>query len=338
MTRIRPPWRRFLTCVTAAIVVTIGGAGTASAAVPNPGPVQNNWFSAFSYSLAHPDVLPQGINDFSCRSDTRPVVLVNGTFENTYANWSRLAPQLAADGFCVFGFDYGGAAGSPIQQVGPMRASGLQLAAFIDRVRTATGSDEVDLIGHSQGGLLPLYYINVLGGADKVGRMIGIEPASQGVSVYGVALLPRLIPGGTALEGVVCAACVDFTAGSSFMREVAAGGYTRPGVTYTTIISRTDGLIQPAEARLPAAPNVTNIVTQDVCGLDFTDHVNAVYDDITLRITRNALDPANSVPPHCKLVLPLLPPQSGAERTMPKPLSTVSGTGVGLPTSSSPRT
>ncbi|MFE5501315.1 esterase/lipase family protein [Amycolatopsis japonica] len=271
--------------------------------------MQNDWLSAFAYSLAHPDALPQGINDFACRSDTRPVVLVNGTVENSYANWSRLAPQLAADGHCVYGFDYGGAAGSPIQQVGPMRASGLQLAAFIDRVRTATGSAKVDLIGHSQGGLLPLYYLNVLGGAGKVGRMIGIEPASQGVSLYGAFLLPKLIPGGTALEGIVCAACVDFTESSSFIREVAAGGYTRPGVEYTTIISRTDGVIRLSEARLPAAPNVTNIITQDVCGLDFTDHVNAVYDDITLRIARNALNPAKSVPPVCKPVWPLLPPQ-----------------------------
>ncbi|GAA0348429.1 alpha/beta fold hydrolase [Streptomyces blastmyceticus] len=125
----------------------------------------------------------------------RPVVLVNGTLENVYATWSRLAPQLRSDGYCVFGFNYGGVEGSPFQQLGPMRDSGRQLAAFVDRVRAATGAPKVDLVGHSQDGLLPLYYINRLHGRSKVARMVGIEPASQGVHVYGLLPLAGRTPG-----------------------------------------------------------------------------------------------------------------------------------------------
>ncbi|ARZ72221.1 lipase [Streptomyces albireticuli] len=287
-------------------------AGARAPGPPPTGPVQNNWASAMLYSVAHPQAYPRGVNEPGCRPDPahpRPVVLVNGTLENVYATWSRLAPQLRSDGFCVFGFHYGGQEGSPFQQLGPMRASGRQLAAFVDRVRAATGAARVDLVGHSQGGLLPLYYINRLDGRTKVGRMVGIEPVSRGVRLHGVLTVMARTPGLSQVEGLVCAACADFTAGSPFMREAAEGGHTRPGVEYTTIISRADGLVTVAEAQLPPARNVTNIVTQDVCPTDLVDHANAVYDDITLRLVRDALDPAGSRPPRCHVTLPLLPPQ-----------------------------
>ncbi|MEU7169161.1 alpha/beta fold hydrolase [Streptomyces morookaense] len=319
--RIVPPALIMATAAMLAFTSTTAASASASAS-PETGPVQNNWTTAFLYSVAHPQAVPAGVNGPGCRpgkARPRPVVLVNGTLENSYANWSRLAPQLHKDGYCVFGFDYGGTDGSPFQQLGPMRTSGLQLSAFVDKVLATTGASRVDLVGHSQGGLLPLYYINRLGGETKVGRMVGIEPASRGVHLYGLLPLVARIPGMPNVMRLDCAACVDFTAGSSFMRETAEGGYTRPAVEYTTIISRTDGLISASEARLPAAPDVTNVVTQDVCSLDFTDHVNAVYDDITLRIVRNALDPAHAVNPGCHVVPPLLPPQSqGLPRSGPQ--------------------
>ncbi|MCD9194760.1 esterase/lipase family protein [Streptomyces albireticuli] len=298
--------------LSAAIAFLPAPAGAEPPGAPPTGPVQNNWASAVLYSVAHPRAYPRGVNEPGCRPDParpRPVVLVNGTLENVYANWSRLAPQLRSDGFCVFGFNYGGQDGSPFQQLGPMRESGRQLAAFVDRVRAATGAARVDLVGHSQGGLLPLYYINRLGGHAEVGRMVGIEPASRGVRLHGVLPLLARTPGLAQVRDLVCQACADFTAGSPFMRETAEGGYTRPGVEYTTIISRTDGLVTVAEARLPPADNVTGVVTQDVCPADLVDHADAVYDDITLRLVRNALDPAGARPPRCHVALPLLPPQ-----------------------------
>lgn len=179
------------------------------------------------------------------------MVLVNGTVEDSDANRSRLAPRLAADGYCVYVFNYGGTPGSPIQQTGPMRTSARQLAGFVDTVLAATGARTADLVGHSQGGLLPLYYINRLGGDTKVHRMVGLEPASRGVHAYGLLPLISAVPAGSALLGATLPAAVDFTAGSDFMRETAQGGYTRADVQYTTVISRTDALITVAEAQLP---------------------------------------------------------------------------------------
>ncbi len=43
-----------------------------------------------------------------------------------------------------------------------------------------------------------------------------------------------------------------------------------------------------------------------MCPQSFADHATVVYDDITLRLVRNALDPSTAQSPACHLVLPLL--------------------------------
>ena len=236
------------------------------------------------------------MNDFGCKptaAHPRPVILLHGTFSNAYANWAMFAPRMAAAGYCVFGLNYGGANGSPVQATGNQRGSAGQLAAFVDEVLAATGAAKVDLVGHSQGALMPLYYINKLGGADKVHNMIGVEPATNGISAYGIMHLYDAVPLLRFYRDLLLPAAQDYTAGSAFVQEIAANGMTRPQVQYTTIISRSDLIITVPEAQLPPAPNVNNVVTQDVCPADQTNHLGAVYDDITLQLVFNALDRAH---------------------------------------------
>ena len=62
----------------------------------------------------------------------------------------------------------------------------VELDAEMDRVLAETGAPKVILIGHSQGGgILPVYYINKLDGADKVSQLIGIAPSNHGTDVDG---------------------------------------------------------------------------------------------------------------------------------------------------------
>jgi triacylglycerol esterase/lipase EstA (alpha/beta hydrolase family) len=44
-----------------------------------------------------------------------------------------------------------------------MEESAKQLAAFVDTVREATGADKVDIVGHSEGSLMPDYYVKSSG-------------------------------------------------------------------------------------------------------------------------------------------------------------------------------
>lgn len=104
-----------------------------------------------------------GWNDYSCKPSAahpRPVVLVHGTFANGVDNWLTLAPYLTNRGYCVFSFDYGQLPGVPLfYALGPIDRSAEQLAVFVDKVLAATGAAETDLVGHSQGGMMPRYYL-----------------------------------------------------------------------------------------------------------------------------------------------------------------------------------
>ena len=80
---------------------------------------------------------------------------------------------------------------------------------------------------------------------------------------------------------------------------------TRPEVEYATVTSRSDLVVQLSESQLPPGPNVSNIVVQDFCAENLTNHGTMVYDDIFLRIVRNLLDPATAVAPSCHAVAPL---------------------------------
>ena len=140
-----------------------------------------------------------GINDFSCRPSAahpRPVVLVHGTFGNAWDNWLVGAPYIAARGFCVFELDYGQVSGVPlIHGLTPVAQSAQQLADYVDQVLAATGASQVDIVGHSQGGMMPRYYLKFLGGAAKVHTLVGIAPSNHGTTLDGIATLAVAVPG-----------------------------------------------------------------------------------------------------------------------------------------------
>lgn len=79
---------------------------------------------------------------------------------------SHCPPKLKRNGYCVFALNYGlengisGAAHAP--------DSAAELRDFIDRVRQATDAKKVDIVGHSQGGMMPRWYMGHMGGAKHV--------------------------------------------------------------------------------------------------------------------------------------------------------------------------
>ncbi|AZG47682.1 esterase/lipase family protein [Gordonia insulae] len=271
------------------------------------GPTQSDWKSAVAYSIQHPEALPIGMNVPGCRPTTdhpRPVVLLNGAFLNKYATWSMYAPQLAAAGYCVFGLDYGGPTSGPFHQVGDLRTSAREIGAFIERVAARTGSDQVDVVGYSEGGLVPFHYLNELGGTRRVNTFIALASPVQGMSGYGFLEWIAQIPGGTGGLKASLPAAVDGTKNSEYMRAIRRDGLTRPDVRYVTVSSRHDLVVDPAEATLTPAPNVTNTVIQDSCPEDHVFHGSVIYDDITLRLVQNALHPSSAQAPHCHPVAP----------------------------------
>jgi triacylglycerol esterase/lipase EstA (alpha/beta hydrolase family) len=255
---------------------------------------------------------PTGSNDWSCKPTAQhpyPVVLVHGTYENMHDNWGAAAPLLAENGYCVFALNYGGRSpNSPFQATGPIADSAAQLATFVDRVRAATGESKVDIVGHSQGGMMPRYYLKNLGGAAKVDKLVGLAPSNHGTTINGLTELGRQLGAREltdTLLGTDCQSCVEQEIGSDFLTELNAGGETVPGIDYTVIATKMDEVVTPyTSAFLAPAPNVTNIAVQDQCALDTAEHLSLSTDPVALTDVLNALDPDHPRQVPCPVVLP----------------------------------
>ncbi|MBT3151797.1 alpha/beta fold hydrolase [Streptomyces sp. CHD11] len=275
------PWKRVIRPLAAFLL--------AAAAVTVPS-------AANAQAAAAPS---SGWNDYTCvpsAAHPRPVVLVHGTFGNSVDNWLGLAPYLKHRGYCVFSLDYGRLPGVPFfHGLGPVEKSAEELDAFVDKVLAATGADETDIVGHSQGGMMPRYYLKFLGGADEVNALVGIAPSNHGTTLGGLTALLPYFPGAGDLLSEATPALADQVAGSDFLTRLNAGGDTVPGVRYTVIATRYDQVVTPYRSAYLSGPNVRNVLLQDLCPLDLSEHLSiGLLDRIAFHEVANALDPARA--------------------------------------------
>ncbi len=256
------------------------------------------------------------MNNWSCRPGPEhpyPVILLHGTLFDENLSWQALSPELADAGYCVFGLDYGGAADTAagVYREAEIGASAAQLASFFGQVLAATGSSQVDIVGHSQGGMMPRYYMKFLGGAPRVHMLIGLAPSNHGTTLDGTEAL-FADAHGLGVDAFNLAGCVACTEqinglGSGFMAALNAGGDTVPGPNYVVIETTDDEVVTPYGSAFLQGAQVRNIVLQRQCPLDFTDHIGITYDLVALQDVMNALGPDNpSFTPICSFVPPVL--------------------------------
>ncbi|MGO1049560.1 lipase family alpha/beta hydrolase [Crossiella sp. CA198] len=288
--------RALVFALVTALTVLVVGAGSAAAAVPptEPGspPGANNW--ACKPSKAHPE----------------PVVLAHGASANMTVNWLTLSPQLKARGYCVFALTYGVPAGTPfpINQIGgrlPMEQSAQEFGAFVDRVLKHTGARKVDIVGHSEGSLMPNHYVKFLGGKDKVNRYVALTPLWNGTELLALPKLldfARKLGLGPIIDGImgpVFPSALQFLNGSDFLKRLNQDGVAVPGVSYTNVMTRYDQAVWPHTSGWMHAPNAKNYVLQDLCPLNLSEHVLVAVDPLVAQLVFNALDPAHAKPIRC---------------------------------------
>jgi triacylglycerol esterase/lipase EstA (alpha/beta hydrolase family) len=294
---------RLGTVLAVATLCLAASTATAGAALP----VVYDFPVAIAASTVQPGGSPLGANDWSCRPSAahpRPVVMVNGTFANQITSWNAFAPLLKNNGYCVYTFNYGGMFLGQIGAYGRVAASAAELKTEVDKVLASTGAAKVDIVGWSQGGMMPRYYIKNLGGAGKVNHLIGLAPSNHGTTLNGLTILAGYFPGALPLVGALCPACTDQLNGSPFLTALNAGGDTVSGVKYTVIQSRYDEVVTPYASAFLSGPNVTNITIQNQCILDLGEHLSMPYDHIVGRNVLNALDPANARGTLCTPIVP----------------------------------
>lgn len=232
----------------------------------------------------------------------RPVILIPGTYETMAFNFHALSPYLANEGFCVYAFNYGWWGGFPA--MGDVRRSAGELAAFVDEVRAQTGVEQVDLVGHSQGGgLMPRYYLKNLGGDRFVHRLVGIAPSNQGTSFSGFLTLFDLIPYGDKFLQAWSPTGVQQKTGSQFLAELNAGDPTPGDVLYDVLVTRYDQVITPY--RNSYIEGASAWMLQSGCPWDLSEHIAMSYSPRAMTKIASLLDGQYRRLP-CRLHLPFL--------------------------------
>jgi triacylglycerol lipase len=304
--------------VVASVALSVLVGGPPAGAGPNY-PVPYRFLTSALLAGAHVDADPPGANIWTCQpspAHPHPVVLVHGLSGNKNTNWQTYAPLLANNGYCVYALTYGVAPGTalPLKQLGGfsrMEASAQDLAAFVTKVLASTHATKVDVLGHSEGTQMPDYYAKFLGGAAKIDKYVSLAPIWHGTNPAGLATLYRLsaLYGFNAVvDGVFApffAAGPELLTGSAFYTKLRSGGTPAvAGITYTNIVTRYDELVLPYTSGVQAG--MRNIIVQDQCPLDFSEHFEIAADPVAAADVLNALDPAHPRPVPCRLVLPFI--------------------------------
>jgi triacylglycerol esterase/lipase EstA (alpha/beta hydrolase family) len=167
----------------------------------------------------------------------RPIILLHG-FLLTQTSWLVLGHRLRRRGL-------GPLYATTYYSVQPVRASAEHLAAFVDEVCARHGAERVDIIAHSMGGVVARYFVERLGGAARLGRLITIASPHKGTLMgrYGLVAGAR-----------------DLVADSELMEELAV---PRPCLPYTSIWSRSDSVILP-QVSSSIAPSGEDCVFDDL--------------------------------------------------------------------------
>ncbi|HEY8372640.1 MAG TPA: triacylglycerol lipase [Pseudonocardiaceae bacterium] len=154
-----------------------------------------------------------------------PVIFVHG-YTGSASNWLAAMAVFRAAGYSsneLFAYEY--------NSYGDNVENAQGLARFVDQVRAQTGSDKVNIVNHSMGGLVSLWYVKELGGHTKVEHLASLAGANHGTTAASAC--------------VVFTTCQQMLPGSSFIRQLTSGDETPGDVQYATWYSPCDGIIIP---------------------------------------------------------------------------------------------
>lgn len=128
--------------------------------------------SVIGVMVASSSAQASGVNDPACHPSSahpNPVVLVHGR-SGHFTDMSVISNALLAEGYCVFGADYGMWRGQT--GLDHLSVSGAQLAAFVQQVLDLTGAHQIDAIGYSEGTGVIQDFILAKDGAQQVRRVV----------------------------------------------------------------------------------------------------------------------------------------------------------------------
>jgi hypothetical protein len=198
--------------------------------------------------------------------DREPVLLVHGTGTRGHEEYAWNYELLLADaGFDVCVVTY------PDRGLGDMQVSAEYIAYAVNLMHNATGRP-VDMVGHSQGGLMPRWAIKWWPSVQSaVDDFVMLASPNHGTDIA---------RGAKDAPFPMSAVMRQFDPASEFVRVLNAGDETPGDISYTSIYSAMDQLVLPA-LPVPTAglewgsdsPAVSNILIQDVCPGRVVEHL-----------------------------------------------------------------
>lgn len=247
--------------------------------------------------LSASSVLATGINDFSCKSSSNPVVLLHGLGATYYEDLNFLQYWLQADGYCTYSLTYGAYDGFPfVGGLKPIKESAPEIAAYIKEVAQKTGKSKIDLVGHSEGAFQSLYVPKFEGVSDLIDKIIPIAPPTHATTFANLYELAYVLGNssralvGDVLKTVGCGACDDIGPDGAAVVALNDGPIVQPGNHVTVIASKHDELVTPPTTSFIDEDGVKNTYIQDTCPLDPVGHIGEAYDLNVWNLVKNALD------------------------------------------------
>jgi triacylglycerol lipase len=173
-------------------------------------------------------------------TDSPPVLLIHG-FLGTRGSMYLLERRLVEDGFVVVSFNIG------TLNVRDIRRSAFLIHRKIERVLAQTPWQKIDIVGHSMGGLIGLYYAKKLGGHTRVRKLVMMGTPIHGtwVALAGIATL-----------GLWSTSSWQLLPRSRFLDELQQGPMP-PGVELHSLSAARDWVVPLRRTRVSGAQTTT---------------------------------------------------------------------------------
>ncbi|MGO1526691.1 MAG: esterase/lipase family protein [Corynebacterium variabile] len=282
-------FRTRVTALLASLLVSAGGAVSAPAATAQE--VASGTGPALTVDEASLDRSLNCHGDLA-GSDRNTVIPLHGTTANVEANWSwTWEPALAEEGrpYCTVEL--------PDNGMQDVQVSAENVTHAIRTVYAESGR-KVDLVGHSQGGMIGRWTTKWWPDTRAmVANMVGLGSSNNGSDMISLTCT------------VACPEAMrQRSSGSDFLTALNEGGDTYPGIRYTRIATRFDEVVAPYDkAFLPPADNVRNIILQDQCPGEPVEHFLLAASNPVWELAVQALDgnPDPRVDPSaCQKIMP----------------------------------
>ena len=236
-----------------------GGAQAAYAPVDRPGPALSEAPEKLAAALA----CSAGL-DGTVRT---PVLLVHGTSLTPEENWSATyQPALSSlrIPWCTVAL--------PDRGTGDIQRNAEYVVHAIREMRRRAGRP-IAIVGASQGGMLPRWALRFWPDLrPMVDDLVGLAPSNHGTT-----------RGHTSCRRECFPAHRQQMDESRFIEALNSFQETFPGISYTNVYTRYDEVLTPPESAAlhTGGGQITNVAVQDICPLDFSDHITLALANAT---------------------------------------------------------